>query len=140
MTNNSQNLLQRDIKKVQSEFGLSQASAYRRVKEAGLSDAPWTTVEIVRAIYGDLRIEKTKLAAAQRKIMERREQVQAGEMVNLRELAPVLIDSLTQLRSIFEDSHVTDYECERLYGGLNNIGRDLAADCERLQKVANYES
>lgn len=100
-----------------SEFGVSIDTISKRMKGAGLlagQDGCYSTKQIATAVYGDLELERIGLTRAEKIAQEVKNQVEAGELVDVadfrKDYAPICVDMVR----LIETSKLTDKEKDAL--------------------------
>ena len=104
-------------------FQLSKSSVFAKLKEAGLTGGAgeYTTAEVCRALYSDLKIERTGLVKAQREEAELRVAQMRGYLIDLRELEHDLAQVFVAMRGIIEASDLPKRDKDDILKELSRI-------------------
>src|SRR4029077_9112620 len=120
------------------EFGVSRATVFRKFKNAGLVGSKGVrTVDVVRALFGDTNEERAKLLKAQRKLAERKLGAFDGDFIDLKALIAVLYDSLTEVQSCLEQSHIARIHSEMVLELFNKIPGKIDEVLAKTKKSAS---
>jgi hypothetical protein len=88
------------------EFGLSKATVYRRLKDAGLTGAEgtYTTRQVTEALFSSYTAERTKLVVLQKEEQEMRVAQMRGQLIDKQELTNALASIFISIRNIVQTS------------------------------------
>ena len=112
-------------KDIAREFNVSQATAFRRLKDAGLSgkgDGKYLTSEVCQAMLGDCTAERTKLVIAQREEQTLRVSQMRGELIHKDDLLQALQTIFTAVRQIILSSDLSKRDKDDILKEMSSFG------------------
>jgi hypothetical protein len=126
------------------EYGLSRATVYRRLQEAGLTHnegGTYTTQQVNEAIFSSYTAERTKLVRAQKEQAELLLAQMRGELVDRQELIFALGEIGAHVRAVIANSSgLTKQEKADIDAELWNIDVKLVSAQKYSQEKAGIKA
>jgi hypothetical protein len=137
MLNVSNKDLQWSADEIADEFCVPRSTVFRKLKEAGFGTKKLTTVEVCRALFGDLHAQRLRLAKANASMAEQKFKLLKGDSVSASQIANFFCSKLVDVKAFLEHSHVTNSEYLESIDLLNKIVGEIADEMARQLKEYN---
>jgi hypothetical protein len=122
---------------IMREFNLGKSAVFAKLKEAGLTGGAgeYCTSEVCRALYGDLKVERTALVRAQKEEQEMRVLQMKGVLVDLRELEHDLAQVFVAMRGIIAASDLPKRDSDDILKEISRITVVVRAASDRSRAL-----